>query len=402
MALAAGIVQSSYLPNVSATIIGGYQSGHLVNSAFGNTVGTGETSSGSISAVSLQWLLFDFGEREALVDAARQGSTISNIAFTAAHQQVIYKVTLAFYALAAAKSRSESAVKALQNAKDVQQAAEERYKRGIGTVTEVAQARQATAQAQLVLVQADGITQDSYYSLIAAMGVSPLAKIKIASVANRQLSPAMAEPIERTVAAALARRPDMLSAYAARQASLANIRAAEAEFLPKLFVSTTGSYTTGGLNVTSLPGIGSENPTFNLSNHQWGATIMFGITVPVFDGGVRSARLQQAQSSADQSDATLTMVRNEATHQIVAAGNAAKTGLSAYEAAHALETAAQTTFDAALASYRNGVGSITAVTTAKSQLLEAGNAETDAYFNALSAAATLALSAGTLGNAPWP
>lgn len=38
--------------------------------------------SGSASAVSLQWLLFDFGQRAALVDAAKQGSVIANIAFT--------------------------------------------------------------------------------------------------------------------------------------------------------------------------------------------------------------------------------------------------------------------------------------------------------------------------------
>jgi outer membrane protein TolC len=399
-ALAAGIVQSSYLPYVSANIIGGYQTGHQVDSALGRSVGSAETASGSISAVSLRWLLFDFGERDALVDAARQGSVISNVAFTEAHQQVIYKVSLAFYAHAADKSRAESAVKALQNAKDVQQAADERYKHGVGTVVETAQAQQATAQAQLSLVQADGKAQDSYFALIAAMGISPLTKIKVATVADRKLSSAMADPIERTVAAALARRPDMLSAYAARQASLANIRAAEAEFMPKLFVSTTGAYSTGGLNVTSIPGIGSQDPTLNLSNHQWGATVLFGVTVPLFDGGVRSARLQQAQSNADRADATLAMVRNEATHQIVSASNAVKTGLAAYDAAHALASAAQTSFNAALAAYRNGVGSITAVTIAETQLLEARNAETDSYFNAMSAAATLALSVGTLGNAP--
>jgi outer membrane protein len=69
-------------------------------------------------------------------------------------------------------------------------------------------------------------------------------------------------------------------------------------------------------------------------------------------------------------------------------------------AAQALASAAQTTFDAALQSYRDGVGSITAVTMAETQLLLAQNAKTDAYSNTLSAAATLALSAGTLGAAP--
>lgn len=74
--------------------------------------------------------------------------------------------------------------------------------------------------------------------------------------------------------------------------------------------------------------------------------------------------------------------------------------LSAYSAAQRLTTAAQTTFDAALAAYGSGVGSITDVTLAESQLLQAKNSLSDAYSTALSAAATLALATAALGAAP--
>ncbi|MGO9817540.1 MAG: TolC family protein, partial [Acidocella sp.] len=73
---------------------------------------------------------------------------------------------------------------------------------------------------------------------------------------------------------------------------------------------------------------------------------------------------------------------------------------AAYSAAQALEAAAQTTFDAALTAYRSGVGSITDLTVAESQLSQAQDAATDAYSAALSAAATLALSTGALGASP--
>jgi outer membrane protein len=58
--------------------------------------------------------------------------------------------------------------------------------------------------------------------------------------------------------------------------------------------------------------------------------------------------------------------------------NTLKTSLAAYRASTVLAAAAQTTFDAALAAYRNGVGSITDVTTAERQLLAARNAATAA------------------------
>jgi hypothetical protein len=49
---------------------------------------------------------------------------------------------------------------------EYQVAAEERYAHGVGTVVEVAQARQATAQAQLLQVQAEGVAEDAYQSMI--------------------------------------------------------------------------------------------------------------------------------------------------------------------------------------------------------------------------------------------
>jgi outer membrane protein len=142
---------------------------------------------GNIEVLSAQWLLFDFGERAALLDVAKQGSAISNIAFTAAHQQVIYNVSLAFYANAAAYARLATAVKSLKDAEDVQAAAEDRYKRGIGTVVEVAQTKQATAEARLEQVQADGAAQNSYLALISAMGISPMTRLPVADISRRRL-----------------------------------------------------------------------------------------------------------------------------------------------------------------------------------------------------------------------
>jgi outer membrane protein TolC len=96
----------------------------------------------------------------------------------------------------------------------------------------------------------------------------------------------------------------------------------------------------------------------------------------------------------------LTRRRNDAVRQLVVADNALRTSLSAHNAANALAAASQTTFESALASYRNHVGSITDVNIAQTQLLQARNASTDAYSTALSAAATLALATGALGSAP--
>jgi outer membrane protein len=163
----------------------------------------------------------------------------------------------------------------------------------------------------------------------------------------------------------------------------------------------------GNLNVTAIPGVGQELPIVNLPENrlgtkldQIGATVLIGARVPLYDGGLRAALLEQARNKVDKAGTTLTQIRNDAIRQIVVARNTLETSLSAYKAATALVAAAQTTFNAALAAYRNDEGSISDVTTAERQLLAAKNAATDAYSTALTAAATLALAAGALGGAP--
>jgi outer membrane protein len=295
------------------------------------------------------------------------------------------------------RARVGNAIQSLKNAESVQAAADDRMKRGIGTVIEVAQARQATAQARLVKIQATGAAQNAYMSLISAIGISPLTQIKVADVSDRKLTPEMGASVEEVISTALARRPDILAAYAAQKASLAGVRAAEAEFLPKVFLSGTGSYNKGTLNVTGIPAVGNLPLTTNLSANHFGGIVFAGIAVPVFDGGTRAAILEQAHTKSDNPALALSRTRDEAVREIVLANNALRTSLSAYKAATAVASAAKTTFDAALAAYHSGAGSITDSTMAQTQLLQAKNASTDAYCTALSAAATLALATGSLG-----
>lgn len=406
-ALATGIAEATFLPLVSAGIVQGWQQSHNETSVLGASVTNDVNARGNIEVLSVEWLLFDFGERGALTEIAKQGSVISNIAFTAAHQLVIYNVSLAFYAHAAARARLVSAAKSLHDAQEVQKAAEDRFRRGIGTVVEVAQTRQATAEARLAQVQADGAVQNTYLALISALGISPTTRLAIADISHRALPKTVPPRVEQFVTEALARRPDILTGYAGLKASLAGLRAAQAEFLPKVFFSGNATRLSGSLNITAIPGLDQQLPIVNLPSNQvgtsgtdFGSTALIGATVPLYDGGMRAAKLEQAHDKIDKANTTLTQLRNEAVRQIIQARNTLKTSLSAHAASTALAAAAQTTFDAALTAYQNGVGSITDVTTSERQLLAAKDAATDAYSTALSSAATLALAGGALGSAP--
>ncbi|MBV8159189.1 MAG: TolC family protein [Dyella sp.] len=400
-ALAAGIAKSSYLPQISAAALGGYQNGHgSVSTGNLGSLNTNSSTHGGVGVLSLQWLLFDFGERAGIIDAAEQTSIAANIAFTAVHQRIIHDVSVAFYRYQAARTRAGTVQQAMENADAVLAAAKSRFQRGIGTVVEVAQATQNRAQTNLAMVQAQGAETDAYLALVTAIGISPLSKPRIAAMPVRPLSPALHGSIEQIVESAIARRPDVLGAYAVERANQARVKAAEAEFLPKVFLSAFTSYASGGSSITAIPSVGQQAPTVNLNGNRYGASVFLGVTMPIYDGGLRSAVLAQARNDADSASTKLTRAKEESVRQIVVSQSALETSLAAYEAAKALAEAAQTTYDAAFAAYRKGVGTVTEANLAQNQLLLAQNASADAYSGALSAAAGLALATGAVGGAP--
>lgn len=399
-ALAAGIAKAAYLPQLSVAAMGQYLGAHTSSSSALGDSSLSASGHGATEVVALQWLLFDFGGRAARLEAASQISVMANISFTAVHQQVIYDVSVAFYAYQAARSRIDTTQQGLDNADAILAAAQSRYKRGVGTVIEVAQANQNRAQAKLAMVEAQGAESNSYLALVSAMGISPLSRPDIAQMPVHTLPPATSDSIDQIVSSAIARRPDVLNAYAAERVSLAKVKAAESEFMPKVFVSAVGAYNTGSSSISAVPAIGQQLPTVNLSNGHYGGSVIVGVTIPLYDGGLRSAVLAQARNDADSASTRLDHSREEAVRQIVTAQNTLQTSLTAHAAAKELLAAAQTTYDAAFDAYRHGVGSVTDALLAQNQLLAAKNAYADSYSGALSAAAALALATGSVDSIP--
>lgn len=409
-ALAVGIIKSTYLPTLTATIVGGWSRARSQTTeaslnaddygsiGINGTPRRGSSGTAEVQTVGLRWLLFDFGRREALIGAARQAQLATNVLFTGVHQKIIYSVTTAFYTHAAASTRAQLLQTALENAEHVQAAAEARLKQGQGTIMDVTQARQVTAQVNLRLVQAEGEEQNTYLALLNNMGVSTNSHLDLEDVSGRPLSLEDVRLSDEVVKAAVGRRPDVLAAYAATRSAKSRISAARAAFLPSIFMTGNVAYSTGRTSLTSIPSASdSVSPTLNLSGNRFSTLILGGISVPIFDGGLRSAIVKRAQDQEDSAEATLQQTVNGAVQQIVLAENALHTSLQAYEAASKLRVASQTNFDAALLSYRAGTGSVTQAELAQNGLLDANISRSDAYYAALIAAAGLAFGTGSLG-----
>lgn len=393
-ALATGLTRAAYLPQLTASVIGGYGylNTHISNSTMhGSPRISGE---GEVQALSLSWLLFDFGKRSASISAAQQNSLASNILFTGAHQKVVYEVTSAYYLTVAIEAHIHLIEQALHNTRAVERAVKARLLNGQATVIDTARAEQATAQAELNLVQTRGDLENHYLALMTAMGISPTTRLSLQKEADRALTVHDVTLSEKMVQESVARRPDVLAAYAKARASRSQIQAARAEFLPKVSLSGNAAYGVGHLG---LSGLGSS--PFSANGNGFGGLILGQITMPIFDGGMRQAQLKRSKDQADSADAQLRDTRYHSVQSIVSAENTLHTGVSAYQAAQKIEHTAQTAFDAALASYNTGEGSVTRLLDLQTSLFNATIMRSDSYYTTLIAAASLAFATGSLGDA---
>ena len=123
--------------------------------------------------------------------------------------------------------------------------------------------------------------------------------------------------MESIVSTALARRPDVQSAYAAQQQSLAEYTGGAGRFHAesvRLGHRRLQLVKPGCVGAAGCWRAGAQPRISPATN--FGGAILAGVTVPLYDGGTRAAVLAQARAQADSADAALTQVQEEAVRQI--------------------------------------------------------------------------------------
>jgi outer membrane protein TolC len=145
-AYAVGLSLATFLPQISIDALVGYQ--HLAIPLPKFVSPTGKIYidlAETLPSFVIEWLLFDFGKRDCELESAKYLSYASNVAFTEAHQQLIFDIVKAYFDFNAARTQLHVAEGALKNTEIVQDAAESRQIRGLEKTTEVAIARRETA-----------------------------------------------------------------------------------------------------------------------------------------------------------------------------------------------------------------------------------------------------------------
>jgi outer membrane protein len=387
-AINVGIARAAYLPALAASAIVGWE--HAVFPFPSNLVPQGFITANAQEVypqLTVKYLLLDFGGRAAAVEAAGQLSIAGNVAFTAAHQQLIFNVARAYFMLDGADAALRGARQGLADAKAVQQSAEALFGRGLDTIVDVQLARRATAQAQYDLAQAETGQHDAMYTLLTAMDLPPTTKLRVAGASERPLPPRTAHTVDDVLSEALRQRPDLLAGVAKLRATDAEIAAARSALFPKASLSANVQGNIGRLSVDNSPYLGVAKPQ--------GAALL-KLEWPLYEGGLLQNKLSLAQSKREEAAAALKERTNQALREVALAYDQVDTGLQQYDAAIALQTASDTAFHSASDAYGHGVGTLTDATSAQTGLATARTAVARAHAQSLINAAALAFATGAL------
>jgi outer membrane protein len=340
------------------------------------------------SELAMKWLLFDFGQRDATVSAAREGLLIANVAFNATHQRVVFEVSQNFYSYNLARESVKVAESGFETARTVRSAVAARVDNGLATQPEFLQAGQQFAQAQFNLEKARGSERDAFVDLMNAIGLSPSLQIRIVESFAGSVAIDLETPVTSLVMRALSQRPDLVVSLAKVRAAEDKIKAIKASYFPKINALANVGYgeERGSLGSTSIES----------SALTYGASL--GFELQVFDGFLRDRSLQAARAELQAANEELERSRDEAVRQVWTSYTDLHTAIRSGAAATALLKSSQSSYDAVLASYKLGLSTYTDVVTNETKLTNARNSVFETKSAIHQAATALVYAMGELGN----
>lgn len=340
------IARSSYYPQVDAAV--GVQ-----RSETRNTPGSSGRTSLDAS-VGFDYLLFDFGGREASVERARQALLAANWAHNGNLQDVLLNAVQAYYQVFATQEAVISTRAAEKASLTSLEAAQARLKAGNATRADVLQAQTAYSQSQLTRTRAEGEASVSQGLLANALGLPAQQPLRIAPPPDLEVQRMGEQAVEALIATARGRRPDLAAAEAAVRAARSNIDVERSAGRPS--VSAFGSLGAGW----SSPGSDPRSGAIGLQ-----------LRIPLFTGYRNTYRVQQARDQLDLELANRDRLSSDVALDVWTSYQDLRTERAALETSADLVASAQENYSVALGRYKAGVGTVTDLLNAQSALVDA-------------------------------
>lgn len=113
--------------------------------------------------------------------------------------------------------------------------------------------------------------------------------------------------MQAAIKQALAHRPDVIAALSQIDSAEASLKGARRAYYPVVAVSAHASQNMGAVSSDGKPYSGINRP---------GANILLSISVPIYDGGMRSSQISVAQAKVRAAEDKLDQTRDSAAQQV--------------------------------------------------------------------------------------
>lgn len=368
-----GIERADAFPQINALL------SHNLSRPISGTTGTASQVQTRYGPnVTLSYVLFDFGQRAADIEAANYRLLAANLAQNRVLQEVAYQVEQAYYRVLAFDYLVRASRESLTNFETALDAAQRRRSSGLATAGDEYRAQTQVGQARLVLTRNEGELSKARGQLANAVGLPVNVKLELQAVSESPPVSEITQSMEALLEKAKTNRPDLIAAEARARAARASSTAVSRAGLPTLeFVSSYGRV----LFTDSRTGQDSYSFGFN-------------VRIPLFSGFRDTYSKQRAQEVADQAESTRDQLYNQTELEVWQSYFDLQTSASSVASTANLVKSAGESAAAAAARYKAGVGSLLDFITAQLDDTNARVQQIQSYLDWYSALARLNFALG--------
>lgn len=297
--------RSQYFPTIVSNTTGALANTGTVQAAGALT--TSSLSNRFASGISIAQLVTDFGRTNSLMRAARFRVQAQNENVTDVRARIVLAVRSAYYNVLAADSVLKVAQAALANRQLLLRQVTALSQSALRSTLDVSFAQVLVSQAQLAIYEAENNGDDARAELASSMG---LPQSQHFVLVEQELPAGLGNDLQPLIAEALAQRPDLLARERDRDAAY---QAAEAE--KKLSRPAVSLAATAG----AIP---ESDHTLAHNNYEAAG---INVSIPVFNGGLFSARHEEALLRANAADKDVQDYSLQVTREVQTAWYAANT-----------------------------------------------------------------------------
>ncbi|MDD5645044.1 MAG: TolC family protein [bacterium] len=337
-------------------------------------------------AADITFLIFDFGGRNADIEATLQMLLASNFQFNQSIQDLLLNVETAYYTFFSALAAVEVAEANVADAETAHVVARQKFEAGLVTKLDVLQAKSNLDDALYSLEDARGNVQTAKGNLAKAIGFPADTQFSIAPPGNEAPRDIKTEEITALIDRALENRPDISARRAGVRAKEAVVRSANSDLWPSI---------TGGASADKNWRHDYEGDNNTRDNEYMG---YIKVEWDIFDGFYNLSRKKQALAEAEEEKAKLIEAEIEASSDVWIKYYGYKTAVSKLVFSKAFLSSSKESYELALEGYRAGLKDILDLLDAQAKLSDARGKLIDSRKGLFIAVAELAHATGSLGS----